>query len=312
MLAPAAASAQSAVHYVALGDSYSSGVGAGSYIGSSGSCDQSTSAYPALWDAASQPASYVSEACSGATTATVLSSQLFALSAATTLVSITVGGNDVGFSSVMETCVLLPTSSCVSAVDHAESLVATQLPGELDAVLNAIHADAPNARVVVLDYPELYDLSKSSSCIGLSKTDRTDLNQGADQLDNQIQLAAGRHGDVFADVRSAFSGHEICDSGSWLHSVNILDVSESYHPTASGQSGAYFPRVQLLRGLTDAPALAGVFPTASAGHADHQVGSGGVRATSPTPGVRVGARRPAGPARRTRPSSRRPRRRGRC
>jgi hypothetical protein len=156
-------------------------------------------------------------------------------------VSITVGGNDVGFSSVMETCVLLPTSSCVSAVDHAESLTATQLPGELDSVLNAIHADAPNARVVVLDYPELYDLSRSSSCIGLSTTDRTDLNQGADQLDSQIQAAAARHGDVFADVRGAFRGHEICDSGSWLHSVNILDVSESYHPTASGQSGAYEP-----------------------------------------------------------------------
>jgi lysophospholipase L1-like esterase len=241
LLAPAAASAQSAAAYVALGDSYSSGLGAGSYISSSGSCDQSTNAYPALWDNANQPASYVSEACAGATTATVLSSQLSPLSAATTLVSITVGGNDVGFSSVMETCVLLPTSSCVSAVQHAESLTATQLPGELDSVLSAIHADAPNARVVVLDYPELYDLSRSSSCIGLSTTDRTDLNQGADQLDSQIQLAAARHGDVFADVRGAFSGHEICDSGSWLHSVNILDVSESYHPTAAGQSGAYDP-----------------------------------------------------------------------
>lgn len=241
MLVPAQASAQSVVHYVALGDSYSSGVGAGSYIGSSGSCDQSTNAYPALWDTANQPASYVSEACSGATTATVLSSQLSALSAATTLVSITVGGNDVGFSSVMETCVLESTSSCVSAVNHAEALTASQLPGELDSVLSAIHADAPRARVVVLDYPDLYDLNKSSSCIGLSTTDRTDLNQGADQLDSQIQAAAARHGDVFADVRGAFTGHEICDSSSWLHSVNFLDISESYHPTASGQSGAYEP-----------------------------------------------------------------------
>jgi lysophospholipase L1-like esterase len=241
ILAPAPASAQSAVHYVALGDSYSSGLGAGSYISSSGSCDQSTKAFPALWNAANQPASYVSETCSGATTATVVSSQLSALSAATTLVSLTVGGNDVGFSSVMETCVLLPTSNCVSAVQHAEVLTATQLPGELDSVLNAIRADAPNARIVVLDYPELYDLSRSSSCIGLSTTDRTSLNQGADQLDSQIKLAAARHGDVFADVRNAFSGHEICDSGSWLHSVNFLDVSESYHPTASGQSGAYYP-----------------------------------------------------------------------
>jgi lysophospholipase L1-like esterase len=239
MLTPAAASAQSAVHYVALGDSYSSGVGAGSYIGSSGSCDRNTNAYPALWDTANQPATYVSEACSGATTATVLSSQLSALSASTTLVSITVGGNDVGFSSVMETCVLSSTSTCVSAVNHAESLIASQLPGELDSVLGAIKMDAPSARVVVLDYPELYDLSKSSWCIGLSTTDRTDLNQGADQLDSQIQAAAARHGDVFADVRRAFTSHEICDSSSWLHSVNFLDISESYHPTASGQSSAY-------------------------------------------------------------------------
>ena len=65
VLVPAQASAQSAAAYVALGDSYSSGVGAGSYIGSSGSCDRSTNSYPALWDAANQPASYVSEACSG-------------------------------------------------------------------------------------------------------------------------------------------------------------------------------------------------------------------------------------------------------
>jgi len=46
ILAPAPASAQSAVHYVALGDSYSSGLGAGSYISSSGSCDQSTKGLP--------------------------------------------------------------------------------------------------------------------------------------------------------------------------------------------------------------------------------------------------------------------------
>ena len=241
VLASAPASAQPAVHYVALGDSYSSGVGAGSYIGSSGSCDRSTNAYPALWDAANQPASYVSEACSGATTATVLSTQLSALSAATTLVSITVGGNDVGFSSVMETCVLESTSSCVSAVNKAESLMTSQLPGELDSVLSAIKADAPSARVVVLGYPDLYDLSRSSWCIGLSSADRTDLNNGADELDSQIQAAAARHSDVFADVRGAFGGHQICDSSSWLHSVNILDISESYHPTASGQSGGYEP-----------------------------------------------------------------------
>jgi lysophospholipase L1-like esterase len=231
----------STVNYVALGDSYSSGLGAGNYISSSGSCDRSTNAYSVLWDHANSPAGYTSVACAGATTSTVISGQISALSSATTLVSITVGGNDVGFSSVMETCVLESTSSCVSAINSAEAKMSSSLPGELDSVLSAISAAAPAARVVVLDYPELYDLSKSSTCIGLSTTDRTDLNQAADELDAQVQAAAGRHGDVFGDVRSAFSGHQICDSSSWLHSVNIFDISESYHPTAAGQANGYYP-----------------------------------------------------------------------
>jgi hypothetical protein len=137
--------------------------------------------------------------------------------------------------------VIFSTSACVSAIDAAENEIANDLPGELDGVLAGIAADAPNARVVVLDYPDLYDLSKSSSCIGLSTTDRTDLNQGADELDAQIQAAAERYGDVFADVRAAFAGHEICDSDSWLNSVDWFDLGDSYHPTAAGQEDAYLP-----------------------------------------------------------------------
>ena len=239
LVAAAPAGAQPAVRYVALGDSYSAGLGAGDYSG--GSCDRSANAYSALWAAAHAPASYVFQACAGATTSSVISSQLSALSSATTLVSITVGGNDVGFSSVMETCVLLPTSFCVSAVDQAESEISADLPGELDGVLAAISADAPNARVVVLDYPDLYDLSKSGSCLGLSTADRTALNQGAGDLDTALAAAAKANDDVFVDVRNQFAGHEICDSGSWLHSVDIFDISSSYHPTADGQELGYLP-----------------------------------------------------------------------
>jgi lysophospholipase L1-like esterase len=242
------ASAQPAVRYVALGDSYSSGLGAGSYIGSSGSCDQSTNAYPQLWDNANHPASYVSVTCAGATTSSVISTQLSALSEATTLVSITIGGNDVGFVATMETCVLGSTSDCVSAIDAGEALVRSVLPGELDNVLQDIASAAPNARVIVLGYPELYDLSRSLFCIGLSTTDRTDLNQAADQLDSAIQAAAARHGDTFVNVRPAFAGHEICDPGSWLHAVNFLNLSESYHPTATGQAAGYYPAFSAAAG----------------------------------------------------------------
>jgi lysophospholipase L1-like esterase len=235
------AHATAPVNYVALGDSYSSGTGAGDYISSSGSCDRSTNAYPEQWAGANSPASFVSVACSGATTADVLASQVSALSASTTLVSITIGGNDAGFSSVMETCVLASTSTCVNAVKTAETFVAGQLPARLDSTLQTIAADAPNAKVVVLGYPDLYDLSNSGSCIGLSTQDRAALNQGADDLDNALQAAAEANNDTFADVRGQFGGHEICDSGSWLHSVDIFAISTSYHPTAAGQELGYLP-----------------------------------------------------------------------
>jgi len=227
-------SALPAVRYVALGDSYSSGVGAGDYYGSDGSCERSRGAYPALWAAASHPASYVSEACSGATTGSVLSSQISALSKATTLVSITIGGNDVGFAPVMSACVILPTSFCVRAVDAAKAEIRGVLPGRLDKLLAAVSADAPDARVVVMGYPEPYDLTRSGYCVGLSTTDRAGLDQAAAQLDTQLLAAADRYGDAFADVRSAFAGHQICDSDSWMNSVDWLDIGTSYHPNAAG------------------------------------------------------------------------------
>jgi len=194
------------------------------------------------WADLNAPASFVSVACAGATTADVLSSQVSALSASTTLVSITIGGNDAGFSSVMETCVLSSTSTCVNAVSNAEAFVTNQLPALLNTTLQTIRADAPNARIVVLSYPDLYDLSKSRGCIGLSTQDRTALNGGADALDSALATAAGKVSDsTFADVRSQFAHHEICDSSSWLNSIDIFAISSSYHPNASGQGQGYLP-----------------------------------------------------------------------
>ncbi|MGI8664909.1 MAG: SGNH/GDSL hydrolase family protein [Jatrophihabitans sp.] len=238
-----AASPASAVTggYVALGDSYSSGVGAGSYTSESGSCDRSPNAYSALWNNAHHPSSYVSVACSGAKTTDVNSSQLSALSASTGLVSITIGGNDVGFSNIMETCVLGSTDDCVAAVNAAEAKAQTTLPGLLNTTYNNIRSHAPNAQVVVLDYPVFYHLGVSCG-FGLSATSRAKIDEGINMADGIIQTAVGGHSNFsFADVRSAFLGHQICDSSVWLHSLNFSDITESYHPTASGHSGGYLP-----------------------------------------------------------------------
>lgn len=235
------------VNYVALGDSYASGVGSGSYTTASGSCLRSTKAYPQLWTNAHAPSSFKFVACSGAKTTDVNANQLSALSSSTTLVSITIGGNDVGFSSVMEDCVLYGTDTCVADVNAAENTARTYLPGWLDTTYNGIRARAPYARVVVVDYPRFYhDLWY---CIGLSSTSRNKINEGADVLDGVIQNAASRHGFAFADVRPLFAnGHEICDSSSWLHSIDWSNIVQSYHPTASGQSGGYLPPFTALAG----------------------------------------------------------------
>jgi len=230
------AHAATAVHYVALGDSYSSGVGAGS---TSGSCAQSPNAYPALWAEANSPASFTFAACSGAKTSDVISSQLSSLSASTTLVSITIGGNDAGFSSIMETCVLKSTSACESAVASGEQYVNSTLPAQLDTTLADIRAHAPNAKIVVLDYPDFYDLN-AKLCLGLSSGDHQALDNGINALDSTLQAAAAANGATFADVRAQFSGHELCDGAGWLNSVT-LPIGNSYHPTATGQKSGYLP-----------------------------------------------------------------------
>jgi lysophospholipase L1-like esterase len=225
--------------YVALGDSYSSGVGAGSYISSSGNCDRSTKAYPYLWNAAHSPSSFAFNACSGATTDDVLANQLGSLNSATSLVSLTAGGNDAGFADVMTTCVLQSDSSCLSRINTAKAYVANTLPGKLDTLYNAIRAKAPAARVVVIGYPRFYLLGQS--CLGLSETKRAAVNDAADYIDTTIKARATAHNFVFGDVRTTFSGHEICSGSSWLHSVDWLDIGQSYHPTAAGHSGGYLP-----------------------------------------------------------------------
>ncbi|WP_327366500.1 SGNH/GDSL hydrolase family protein [Streptomyces sp. NBC_01217] len=235
-----AASSVQAVDYVALGDSYSSGVGSGSYDSASGDCKRSTKAYPKLWAAANAPSSFAFTACSGARTGDVTAGQLGPLSSSTDLVSISIGGNDAGFADVMTTCVISSEATCLSRIATARSYVDTTLPGNLDSVYSAIRAKAPSARVVVIGYPRFYKIG-GSCIVGLSDKVRTAINGAADYLNTATAKRAADHGFTFADVTGRFTGHEICSGDAWLHSVNWLNIGESYHPTAAGQSGGYLP-----------------------------------------------------------------------
>ncbi|MDK1474644.1 SGNH/GDSL hydrolase family protein [Streptomyces sp. 549] len=236
--AGAAATPQAAVSYVALGDSYSSGAGAGSYQSGSGDCRRSNRAYPQLWSNANSPSSFHFTACSGARTTDVINNQLGPLSSATTLVSVSIGGNDAGFADVMTTCVLQGESACLSRVAVARNYISGTLPGRLDAVYGAIRGKAPAAQVVVLGYPRMYKLG--TACVGISERSRAALNEASDALNEVTAKRAADHGFRFGDVRSTFTGHELCSGAAWLHGLT-WPVGDSYHPTAAGQSGGYHP-----------------------------------------------------------------------
>ncbi|MEU0099132.1 SGNH/GDSL hydrolase family protein [Streptomyces sp. NPDC006267] len=234
-----AADSAAAGGYVALGDSYSSGVGAGSYLPDSGDCRRSTNAYPYLWQAANSPASFDFVACSGATTSSVSSGQLGALRSSTSLVSVTAGGNDVGFADVMQDCVLSSEATCVRSVDNAIAQMNNSLPGRLDSLYDNIRARAPQAQVVVLGYPRFYQLS--GRCIaGLTETERAAINNASDVLNGVLAKRSADAGFAFSSVVDEFTGHELCSGDAWLHSVTF-PIRNSYHPKAAGQSGGYLP-----------------------------------------------------------------------
>ena len=239
LAAPAQAAPPS---YVALGDSYSSGVGTRSYLNDGSSCQRSVYAYPSLIAAAKGYALNF-RACSGATVADVTNSQLSALSAANAYVTISVGGNDAGFASVLTTCAQ-PSwlSNCTGAVDGAQRYIAKTLPGSLRTLYASIRAKAPNATVVVVGYPRIFNGTDCNLLTWFSGSEMTRLNQTANQLDSTIAAAAASAGFGFVNPVPAFVGHAVCDRTEWINGLSS-PITESFHPNRSGQASGYTPLV---------------------------------------------------------------------
>ncbi len=242
-----------ATKYVALGDSYSSGTGTRTYYDSN--CQKSVYAYPYLLHNAHPSWTFVHAACSGATTSSLLSSQVSSVTSDTNWVTYTIGGNDAGFSSVITECAQPSWSSdCNGAINNAQSIIQNQLPGRLDQVNNAIKSRAPNAKVIALDYPRLFNGQDCNAFTWFSPSEETRLNQTADMLKNVISAAASRAGAnfLFRDVIPPFIGHAVCDGGSassteWINGLSN-PVGESYHPKVQGHANGYYPVVHNTTG----------------------------------------------------------------
>ncbi len=244
-VAPQAAATSTIGEYVALGDSYASGLGTGHYDPAGDGCRRGPQAYPALWAARHPGVEFRFLACSGATTATVATRRMLAdIGPETGLVTLTVGGNDAGFVDVLTTCVLYGDRDCARRTSRAEEFVRTELPGRLDRVYAAIAGRAQAARIVVLGYPRLFETGPCPG--GLSRAKRVALNQAADVLAGIIEERASAAGLTYVDVRDRFAGHGVCASDSWINPLTS-PLTESYHPNRSGHARGYLPALLASR-----------------------------------------------------------------
>jgi len=244
---PAAAAAPG---YVALGDSFATGVGAQRYADGGGTCYRSPRSYPALVAARSRLA-LTFAACAGAVTADVVERQVPSLRTSTRYVTLTVGGNDVGFASVLTTCALPGwLGSCSAALDRGRATLRTQLPRRLDTVLATIRTRSPRARVVVTGYPRLFNGDDCNALTFFSEREMERLNAATDELDALIRSRTRAAGLTYVSPVERFADHAWCDDEPWVNGLSRPWL-DSFHPNAAGHA-AY---AGLLR-----PALLGNTP----------------------------------------------------
>ena len=219
------------LNYVALGDSYSSGMGGGNEVGA---CRRSPNGYPHLLAAAASITLTAFSACAGATTGDVIDDQLTALNPSVDLVTITIGGNDLDVAALPAACAKGQTAPCQKAVTSSVDLLNSLSP-QLDATYQAIAKAAPNARILVAGYPAFYDIPAFEN--GNVNTEELSAAVAVDtavaSLDATIETAVLKQRDAGTDIRFidvSFLGHGVNSTKPWF----VLSGVDAYHPTAAG------------------------------------------------------------------------------
>lgn len=217
--------------YAALGDSYAAGVGNPS-LKNSGTAGRSAAAYPVLLADGVNKVTFL--AVSGATTARVATDQVPQIPRGVEQVTLTVGGNDVGFSQVVGACTTSTFQACALAVNDASARIPGMMAGLAD-LIDEIEEQAPRAEIYVTGYPILFQAPGVYCGPEIAVVDAANA-----QLNAAIETVATSSGATYVDVASEFEGHGICSADSWILRAGS---PAPLHPTAAGQQ-AYADAVE--------------------------------------------------------------------
>lgn len=234
--------------FAALGDSFAAGVG-NTPIRGAGDSLRSSEAYPVLLAGATNKVTFL--AASGATTADVTANQVRTMPTGVRQVTLTLGGNDVGFADVALDCAAgLGSPDCNAAMTAAgEAMVA--LPVNLAATITAVRTRAPGATIYVTGYPQLFQPT-GGTCqtlqiaqfpydpFALLTADGAvlELNQTIEGTVNAIALATKDQNLKYVDVTGEFDGYGMCNPAGYIFPPAPVPggfAPSSLHPNAAGQ-----------------------------------------------------------------------------
>jgi lysophospholipase L1-like esterase len=257
---PAAAQA-AAGPYAALGDSFTAAPLVPNQVGAPAGCARSNHNYPSLVAAATGATPFVDRSCSGATTVHMTSPQdvllgtnppqFDGLPADAAVVTVGIGGNDVGLVGVALTCielgVLAPTGSACRSYyakpgggDMVVDQIAATAP-KIAATLQGIHARSPAARVLLVGYPAVAprDGRGCYPLIPLSDDDISYLEELLRRTNTMLAEQAAANDAEYVDTYEDSTGHDACKpiGTRWFEGLVPMSPAFPVHPNALGEAG---------------------------------------------------------------------------
>jgi hypothetical protein len=251
--APAAARA---ADWVGLGDSYAAGPLIPNQSLAPLGCLRSDHNFAHL-SAAALRMSLADVSCSGATTADMTAAQstdagtnppqFNALSTATKVVSLQISGNDVGFTSILESCATVNPFShpCQDKYgtgpnNQLEQRIAATAP-KVATVLQGIHKLAPSARVLLVAYAAILPAT-GSGCwpqVPISFSDVPYLRQVEVDLNGMLAQQAAANGARYVDDYTPSTPFNACKSSTvrWVEPLVPTNAAAPFHPNARGEAG---------------------------------------------------------------------------
>jgi lysophospholipase L1-like esterase len=254
--APSASSAVSApTRYVALGDSYTSAPLIGPFAGEPLGCFRSVNNYPHLVQQALQAASFTDMSCGGATTDNLTAAQpvllgtnppqLSALSPDTDVVTAGIGGNDLGFSSIILSCVsALPIGApcqqhyVTGGVDQLAAAIAATAP-KIATALRGVHRLAPLATVFLVGYPDILP-EHFDGCwpiLPFTPSDVAYLRATEKRMNRMLADQAAANAATYVDTYTSSVGHDACQlpGTRWVEGIVPTAPALPVHPNALGE-----------------------------------------------------------------------------